>query len=342
MNNKYKFIKEICEYLDTESLENAKNTLNEKYPFSLLHKSGKKHSEYQKTRIFIRDGFIDRYSGERMVFPPVLRLLSKLMPNEFPFQKNWKMSECHIAYWQLLPTIDHVVPVSRGGKDKESNLVCTSQLRNSAKSNWLLEELDWKLHKAGNVNQWDGLMKWLISYVNKNPKVIVDQYINAWFKAALKASEISDNMVTAADLEITSPNPTTLFSDSSSRDRRFTLVKNQWYACEIIGDEFVEDKCSYSPIRVDQIKPLGNGNREFLLRFYHANYPEGIRNKEYRLRSIERAATFLIAESVEHTQKRIFQIYDIDNRWMERHFKDIQLRGTDCKDWLNSDFRIAR
>lgn len=24
---------------------------------------------------------------------------------------NWKMSECHLAYWHLLPTIDHIIPI---------------------------------------------------------------------------------------------------------------------------------------------------------------------------------------------------------------------------------------
>jgi hypothetical protein len=33
--------------------------------------------------VFARDGFVDRYSGERLVFPGTLRLLAKLLPNEF-------------------------------------------------------------------------------------------------------------------------------------------------------------------------------------------------------------------------------------------------------------------
>jgi len=116
---------------------------------------------------------------------------------------------------------------------------------------------------------------------------------------------------------------------------RFTLKKNQWYACEIIGDEFEADKCSYTPIRVHELKPLGNGNREYILLFYHANYPEGVRNKEYKLRTIERSETLLIAKAVNYTPSRILQIYDIDNNWMKRHFKNIQLGKTDCKEWLN-------
>jgi hypothetical protein len=48
------------------------------------------------------------------------------------------MSETHIIYWALFPTIDHVVPVAREGPDEDKNWVTTSMLRNAAKSNWTL------------------------------------------------------------------------------------------------------------------------------------------------------------------------------------------------------------
>ena len=60
--------------------------------------------------IYLRDGFVDRYIGHRLKFPPVLRLLSMKFPDSFPFHKNWKMSDCHVAYWELMSTIDHIVP----------------------------------------------------------------------------------------------------------------------------------------------------------------------------------------------------------------------------------------
>jgi len=110
------------------------------------------------TRIFIRDGFIDRYSGTRLIFPGVLRVLSKLLRTDFPFHPNWKMSATHPAYWELFPTIDHVVPVTRGGVYDESNWVTTSQLRNSAKGLWTLDELGWELYPPGDYASWNGLM----------------------------------------------------------------------------------------------------------------------------------------------------------------------------------------
>ncbi|MCE5226999.1 MAG: HNH endonuclease [Porphyromonadaceae bacterium] len=184
MTTKSEIIAQAFKALKAGVLPEAKAIISENYPFKPLEKEGRTYREHQKTKIFLRDGFVDRYSGERLVFPPVLRIMSSAMPEEFPFQKNWKMSECHLAYWQLLPTVDHIIPVSRGGADEESNWVCTSQLRNSAKSNWLLEELGWQLHKAGNLKDWEGLLAWFVEYVLENPETLANGYISSWYRAA--------------------------------------------------------------------------------------------------------------------------------------------------------------
>ena len=184
MTSYHSYIEEACSALAKGALDEAREVIKRKYPFEVLANEGRNYTDRQKTRVFIRDGFIDRYSGERMVFPPVLRIMSLLMPEVFPFHKNWKTSECHLAYWHLLPTIDHIVPVSRGGNDDESNWVCTSQLRNSAKSNWLLEELGWELKAPGGFEEWDGLLSWFMKYAEQHPEVLVDRYVLSWHKAA--------------------------------------------------------------------------------------------------------------------------------------------------------------
>jgi len=188
MTSKSNVITEAFKALRTGALPEAKSIITDNYFFKPLENDGRTYSEHQKIKIFIRDGFVDRYSGERLIFPPVLRIISLAMPEEFPFHKNWKMSDCHLAYWQLLPTIDHIVPVSRGGHDEESNWVCTSQLRNSAKSNWLLEELGWHLHQVGNLKDWDGLLGLFMEYLTENRAILANRYINSWYQATKKAN----------------------------------------------------------------------------------------------------------------------------------------------------------
>lgn len=186
-NDKADVVQRVLAALVSGDAKSAQDTASTEYPHSLLANSGRKYNADQMTAIFIRDGFIDRYSGARLVFPGALRLLSQLLPDEFPFHKNWKMSECHVMFWELYPTIDHVVPVARGGSDTESNWVTTSMLRNSAKSNWLLSELGWEIVPPGDSNTWDGLLNAFIAYVLENKDLLPDPYIRRWYNAAVKA-----------------------------------------------------------------------------------------------------------------------------------------------------------
>jgi hypothetical protein len=111
-------------------------------------------------------------------------LLSKILPREFPAHPNWKMSVTHMVYWELFPTIDHVIPVARGGPDSEENWVTTSMVRNAGKSNWTLEELGWTLKPFDPVSAWDGLMGWFVDYVRAWPEHRSDKYVERWFRAA--------------------------------------------------------------------------------------------------------------------------------------------------------------
>jgi hypothetical protein len=96
------------------------------------------------------------------------------------------MFECHMMYWELFPTVDHLVPVARGGADDESNWVTTSMLRNSAKSNWLLSELDWTLAPPGDFRKWDGLTASFMDYIKNDKSPFADSYIRRWYNAAVK------------------------------------------------------------------------------------------------------------------------------------------------------------
>ncbi len=164
----------------------AAATLADRYPFLPEAQVQRRYTSKQMVEVFIRDGFIDRYTGERLVFPGTLRLISAMLPSDFPFQKNWKVSETHPAYWHLCPTIDHVVPIVRGGNNDVGNLVTTTQLKNSTKANWTLDELGWELHPPGDMAVWDGLTGAFMRLVEVQPSLLNDNYVRAWHRA-LKA-----------------------------------------------------------------------------------------------------------------------------------------------------------
>lgn len=116
---------------------------------------------------------------------------------------------------------------------------------------------------------------------------------------------------------------------------RFTIENNRWYACEFIGDEFDEDLCSYSPIKILRLETLAHGDRTLSLNFYHANYPEGVRDKTYRLRTMERGEGFLLAKSLDHNPVRILQIYEITYKWISRHFPRLTPDNNNLQTWLD-------
>ena len=94
------------------------------------------------------------------------------------------MTEGHLAYWELFPTIDHVKPVARGGIDSEDNWVCCSMLTNSIKSNWTLEQLQWKLLPSGDIKEWDGMMNWFLDQIEKDNSLLQIPYLKTWRNAA--------------------------------------------------------------------------------------------------------------------------------------------------------------
>ncbi len=100
------------------------------------------------------------------------------------------MTETHIAYWELFPTVDHIKPIARGGHDTEENIITTSMIRNAAKSNFTLEEIGWSVKEPGNLNDWDGLTKIFKQLIKANSLLIKDQYIRTW-QTALQRAENS-------------------------------------------------------------------------------------------------------------------------------------------------------
>ena len=162
--------------------EHAKFVIRTEYPFQKLSAVERVYTDKQKMTQFKKDGFIDRYSGQKLLNPGLLKVLSHYMPDEFPYHSHWKMEECHSAYWEFVPTVDHIYPVTLGGVDSEENWATTSMLHNSVKSNWTLEQLNWQLYEAGRMEDWDGLTGLFAELVEANLTLLQDPYIKKWHR----------------------------------------------------------------------------------------------------------------------------------------------------------------
>jgi hypothetical protein len=173
----------VCALIARGERDVAKATLLAEYPCPQPATPRTRWPVKRLVAVFARDGYTDRYSGSRLVFPGTLRALSLLLEEAFPYHQNWKQSATHPAFWELYPTIDHVVPVARGGTDNESNVVTTSMLRNSAKANWLLAELAWPEQLAPSVAGWDGLVGWFVAASTSNDVLRRDKAVGLWRSA---------------------------------------------------------------------------------------------------------------------------------------------------------------
>jgi hypothetical protein len=179
-------LEQVCNLLSAGKQDDAQGMLIGQYPHQHTVLDKRKWTDKQKLKLYKEDGFIDRYTGQRLLFPGVLHILTAVLGDAFPFHPRWKMTKCHVAYWHYIPTCDHEIPIARGkengGVDTADNIVTSSQSTNSAKSNFTLEELGWTLREPGKLSDWDGMMSWFETYVAENPDVLTDKYVNRWAK----------------------------------------------------------------------------------------------------------------------------------------------------------------
>ncbi|PLX22905.1 MAG: hypothetical protein C0600_16110 [Ignavibacteria bacterium] len=77
----------------------------------------------------------------------------------------------------------------------------------------------------------------------------------------------------------------------------------------------------YSPIRIEELVPQKTGQGEFELAFYHAGYPAGVRDKRYRLRTLNRSTCYLVAQRLDDPAPHMTIIFhDLSREWLKEHF----------------------
>jgi len=166
---RYQMLSNVGTCLLNGNNEQAKKVIREQWAYNMPPVEPRKSSVPLKTRleVFRRDNYTCRYCGKKTVFLGVLRLLSSLLPNEFPYHDRWRMSKSHPAYWNITASIDHVFPVARGGDNDFNNLATTCYKCNSIKSSWSVEELGWTLQPP-SCEKWDGLTSLFIEIITTN------------------------------------------------------------------------------------------------------------------------------------------------------------------------------
>ena len=183
-NDKSEVISNIISMLLDDDKTAAKALIHQDYPHKQIETEKRTYTILQKMNQFVSDGFIDRYSGQKLLNPGILKVISHYFPDDFPYHPHWKMTDTHIAYWELTPTLDHIYPIAQGGQDDEKNWVTTSMKNNSIKRNYTLDELRWTLYPKGDIAEWDGLTSVFLKLVDKDKELLKDNYIRSWYNVS--------------------------------------------------------------------------------------------------------------------------------------------------------------
>jgi 5-methylcytosine-specific restriction endonuclease McrA len=117
-------------------------------------------SSAQAKSIFDRDRYVCRYCGRRTIDLDVLKALSRAFPDVLPYHPHWKFDASHMLYWTHSASVEHAVPVSRGGTSEPGNLITTCYECNASKGAFLAEELGWRQLPPAEAD-WDGLISYL-------------------------------------------------------------------------------------------------------------------------------------------------------------------------------------
>jgi hypothetical protein len=112
------------------------------------------------------------------------------IPDDFPLRaSSVKMANSHVAHWELYASVDHVVPVARGGVHEMDNWVTTSFMHNLIKSHWRLDDLGWELLPPGRLEEWDGMLGWFLKFTEEHPDTLALGGIRDWRRAATRAMQ---------------------------------------------------------------------------------------------------------------------------------------------------------
>src|SRR5260370_34336284 len=84
MEDKSAVLAEVCAALTGNQSAVAADILRDRYPFVPLVNVGRRYSVRQAHNYFVRDGFVDWYSGQRLVFPAHQPLISNVPTGHNP------------------------------------------------------------------------------------------------------------------------------------------------------------------------------------------------------------------------------------------------------------------
>lgn len=111
--------------------------------------------------VFARDGWRCRYCGCRIIVSGAIKRICLEVPKAAAWGKWGNAGHEHCGFRVVCASLDHILPHSRGGDNKESNLVTACYPCQFGRNQWTLEEVGFRDPRAKppQVDGWDGLTR---------------------------------------------------------------------------------------------------------------------------------------------------------------------------------------
>ena len=59
-------------------------------------------------------------------------------------------------------------------------------MHNSAKMLRTLDELGWRLHPGGRMDEWDAMLRWFVEYADAHPELTTAAHLRQWYKGGTR------------------------------------------------------------------------------------------------------------------------------------------------------------
>lgn len=118
---------------------------------------------------------------------------------------------------------------------------------------------------------------------------------------------------------------------------KFSIKIRFWYAMEYLGANASDSTHHFSPIYIQSIHQQNTGASRLDIEFFHANYPQGVQNKLYKVKVLDRTESFIVAKRVDVVED-VLIIHELSWDWMKQHFVDFRLPDGNIQKVLTDHF----
>jgi hypothetical protein len=137
-----------------------------------------------------RDHWHCRYTGEPVILSVWFQAQALLDPS-VRYNKNHRADATDPLCVSHAMQIDHFVAKANGGTDDPENLFCSAARPNIQKG----RATNWQVRPIIADTSWDGGLREFVALVRQNPRLLIDQMVARWYRAAIEVLSVEFGLI---------------------------------------------------------------------------------------------------------------------------------------------------